>query len=131
VFFSAAAALINWRAFLAYSVAKRAVVHIVLIIAGAMLFGGQCPAGQRLWTLQPVWFASSYLSHRDVFEADGADSAGEEPPNTCNSAMKNLTCWHTARDAGIHRRRAKLLKRAAGECRCTTALLSQLWEFNR
>jgi hypothetical protein len=91
VFFSAAAALINWRAFLAYSVGMALLFTFVLMLAlaGAMLFGGtralqaNSAAFAVLWTLLPVWFASSYLSYRDVFEADGdASAAGGEPPKS-------------------------------------------------
>jgi hypothetical protein len=88
VFFSAAAALINWRAFLAYSVGMMLLFTLVLMLAlaGAMLFGGaralqaNSAAFAVLWTLLPVWFASSYLSYRDVFEAEHA--AGGEPPKS-------------------------------------------------
>lgn len=91
VFFSTAAALINWRAFLAYSIGMALLFAFVLMLAlaGAMLFGGtralqaNSAAFAVLWTLLPVWFASSYLSYRDVFEADGAASAaGGEPPKS-------------------------------------------------
>jgi hypothetical protein len=91
VFFSAAAALINWRAFLAYSVGMALLFTFVLMLAlaGAMLFGGaralqaNSAAFAVLWTLLPVWFASSYLSYRDVFDADGAGSAaGGQPPKS-------------------------------------------------
>jgi hypothetical protein len=91
VFFSAVATLINWRAFLAYSVGMALLFTVVLMLAlaGAMLFGGtralqaNSAAFAVLWTLLPVWFASSYLSYRDVFEADNVDSAaGGEPPKS-------------------------------------------------
>jgi hypothetical protein len=94
VFFSAAAALINWRAFLAYSVGMALLFTFVLMLAlaGAMLFGGthalqaNSAAFAVLWTLLPVWFASSYLSYRDVFDADSAGNAanvaGNEPPKS-------------------------------------------------
>ena len=88
VFFSAAAALINWRAFLAYSVGMALLFTFVLMLAlaGAMLFGGtralqaNSAAFAVFWTLLPVWFASSYLSYRDVFDAE--NSAGAEPPKS-------------------------------------------------
>jgi len=88
VFFSAAAALINWRAFLAYGAGITLLFAFVLMLAlgGAMLFGGSraLQANSALfavvWTLLPVWFASSYLSYRDVFEAD--DAAGAQPPKS-------------------------------------------------
>ena len=86
VFFSAAAAVINWRAFLAYGTGMVLLFSFVLLlaIAGAMLLGGpralqaNSAAFAVLWTLLPVWFASSYLSYRDVFEAENA-AAGEPP----------------------------------------------------
>jgi len=83
VFFSAAATLINWRALIAYGVAVMLLFAFVLMLAlgGAMLFGGG--PGQAnsalfavVWTLLPVWFASSYLSYRDVF---GAEEAAKSP----------------------------------------------------
>jgi hypothetical protein len=85
VFFSAAAALINWRAFLAYSVGMTVLFGMVLMLAlaGAVLLGGgrALEANAALfavvWTLLPVWFASSYLSYRDVFGTD--DTAGGDP----------------------------------------------------
>ena len=90
-FFSAAAALINWRAFLAYGAAVMLLFGFVLMLAlfGAMLFGGSgaLQANSALfsviWTLLPVWFASSYLSYRDVFSADhGEGGTFEEPPKS-------------------------------------------------
>jgi len=88
VFFSAAATLINWRAFVAYGAGMALLFGFVLLLAlaGAMLFGGgralQANAAlfAVVWTLLPVWFASSYLSYRDVFEAGAA--AGVEPPKS-------------------------------------------------
>jgi hypothetical protein len=88
VFFSAAAALINWRAFLAYGAGMALLFSFVLLLAlaAAMLLGGSralqanSAAFAVLWTLLPVWFASSYLSYRDVFEAENA--AGGEPPKS-------------------------------------------------
>lgn len=86
VFFSAAATLINWRAFLAYSAGMVLLFAFVLMLAlaGAMLVGGaralQANAAlfAVIWTLLPVWFASSYLSYRDVFDGENAAS-GEAP----------------------------------------------------
>jgi len=78
-FFSAAATLINWRAFLAYGLAVMLLFGFVLMLAlgGAMLLGGS-GAGQAnsalfsvVWTLLPVWFASSYVSYREVFSDHG------------------------------------------------------------
>jgi hypothetical protein len=87
VFFSAAAGLINWRAFIAYGVAVMALFGFVLLLAlgGAMLFGGSGAAQANsalfavVWTLLPVWFASSYLSYRDVF---GDENEAENPPKS-------------------------------------------------
>jgi hypothetical protein len=87
-FFSAAAAFINWRAFFAYGAGMALLFSFVLLLAlaAAMLLGGtralqaNSAAFAVLWTLLPVWFASSYLSYRDVFEAENA--AGGEPPKS-------------------------------------------------
>jgi hypothetical protein len=88
VFFSAAATLINWRAFLAYGAGMLLLFALVLMLAlfGAMLFGGggALPANSAMfavvWSMLPVWFAGSYLSYRDVFDAD--DGVGREPPKS-------------------------------------------------
>ncbi len=88
VFFSAAATIINWRAFLAYGAGMTLLFALVLMLAlaGAMLLGGPraLQANSALfavvWTLLPVWFASSYLSYRDVFEAD--EGSGVEAPKS-------------------------------------------------
>jgi hypothetical protein len=79
-FFSAAAAMINWRAFLVYGAAIMLLFGAVLMLAlgGALLLGGSgaLQANSALfsvvWTLLPVWFASSYLSYRDVLSEDNA-----------------------------------------------------------
>jgi len=76
VFFSTAAALFNWGALLAYAVAISLLFALVLFLAfgAALLAGGVGPAQANgallaaIWTLLPVWFASSYLSYRDVFD---------------------------------------------------------------
>ena len=86
VFYSAAAALINWRAFLVYAAGMTVLFAFVLMLAlaGAALFGGTraLQANSALfaviWTLLPIWFASSYLSYRDVFDDEQAPS-GEAP----------------------------------------------------
>lgn len=78
VFFSAAAALINWRAFLTYAAGMTLLFAgvLMLALAGVMLFGGARALHANsalfavIWTLLPVWFASSYLSYRDVFDAE-------------------------------------------------------------
>jgi NADH:ubiquinone oxidoreductase subunit 6 (subunit J) len=79
-FFSAAAAVINWRAFLVYGVAVMLLFGFVLMLAlgGAMLLGGSGAVQANsalfsvIWTLLPVWFASSYLSFREIFSEDNA-----------------------------------------------------------
>ena len=87
-FFSAAAALINWRAFLVYGAAVMLLFGFVLMLAlgGAMLLGGSGAVQANsalfsvIWTLLPVWFASSYLSYREVFSEDNAlDSVANSP----------------------------------------------------
>ncbi len=88
VFFSAVAALINWRAFLVYGVAMTLLFASVLILAlaGALMIGGTraLQANSALfavvWTLLPVWFASSYASYRDVFDAGDAAKSPTIPP---------------------------------------------------
>ena len=88
VFFSAAAALINWRAFLAYGAGMTLLFAflLMLVLAGATLFGGSrvLLANSALfavvWMLLPVWFASSYLGFRDVFDAEEAANVG--PPKS-------------------------------------------------
>jgi len=88
VFFSAAAAFINWRAFFAYGVGMVLVFALVLMLAlaGAVLFGGAGAAQANLamfavvWSMLPVWFAGSYLSYRDVFDAQ--EAAGKEDPKS-------------------------------------------------
>jgi hypothetical protein len=81
VFFSTAAALFNWGAFLAYGIALTVLFAFVLLLSfGAALIAGSAGPLQAnaallaaIWSLLPVWFASSYLSYRDVF------GAGREP----------------------------------------------------
>jgi hypothetical protein len=76
VFFSTVAALYNWGAFLAYGIAISLLFSLVLVLAfgAALLAGGAGPALANaallaaIWTLLPVWFASSFLSYRDVFD---------------------------------------------------------------
>jgi hypothetical protein len=75
-FFSAAAALINWRPFLVYGAGITLLFAFALMLAlgAAMLFAGPRAAQGNaalfavIWILLPIWFASSYLSYRDVFE---------------------------------------------------------------
>lgn len=88
VFFSTAAALINWRPFLLYGVAFMLLFMAVLMlaIAGAVMLGGyralQANAALLavVWTLLPVWFASSYASYRAVFESDNTDKSPTMQP---------------------------------------------------
>jgi hypothetical protein len=87
VFFSAAATLINWRALAAYGIAVMALFAFVLMLAlgGAMLFGGSAGEANSalfavVWTLLPVWFASSYLSYRDIFGIEEAAISPTIPP---------------------------------------------------
>ena len=86
-FFSVAAALINWRAFVVYGAAVMLLFGFVLLLAlgGAALFGGG--GGMRadpavfavVWAMLPVWFASSYLSYLDVF---GGENPADNPPKS-------------------------------------------------
>ena len=77
IFFSTTAAWINWRALLAYGVAMTLLFAFVLMLAlGAAIFfsGGGAASGNvaffaAIWTMLPIWFATSYLSYRDVFAA--------------------------------------------------------------
>jgi hypothetical protein len=87
-FFSAAAAFINWRAFLVYGITVMSLFGFVLMLAlgGAMLLGGSgaVQANSALfsvvWTLLPVWFASSYLSYREIFSEDDALESQPKSP---------------------------------------------------
>ena len=86
-FFSVAAALINWRAFLTYGFALMLLFGFVLMLAlgGVMLLGGSGAAQANsalfsvVWTLLPVWFASSFLSYREIFSEE---VPGEDPPKS-------------------------------------------------
>ena len=85
IFFSTAAALINWRALLAYAIAISLLFVFVLVLAlgAAILFSGPGAAQGNaafftsVWAILPIWFATSYLSYRDVFSAE--DEAGAMP----------------------------------------------------
>ena len=85
VFFSAVAGLINWRPFLVFAAAMTLLFALVMTLALAaalLLAGGRGQSANTaafavLWTLLPAWFASSYLSFRDVFDTG---EAGGEPP---------------------------------------------------
>jgi hypothetical protein len=76
LFFSAAACLMNWRAFLAYAAvtALATLVLPFLVLSGLMLFSGggmRVPAMSLMFPLLilllPTLFASFYVSYRDVF----------------------------------------------------------------
>lgn len=80
VFFSAAATLINWRAFLVFGVGFTVLFTLVLIVAlatsvwlaGPGVLRNGSPLFTAMWTLLPLWFGASYVSYRDVFEAGAA-----------------------------------------------------------
>lgn len=84
LFFSAAATLINWRAFLVFGLGFTGLFTLVLIVAlatsvwlaGPGVLRGGSPLFTAMWTLLPLWFGASYASYRDVFEA-GQESPGE------------------------------------------------------
>jgi hypothetical protein len=76
LFFSAAACLMNWRAFIAYGVVAALVTLALpfLLLSGLMLVsGGALPLPAMslvfplLIVLLPSLFASFYVSYRDVF----------------------------------------------------------------
>lgn len=77
VFFSAAATLINWRAFLVFGIGFTVLFTLVLIVAlassvwlaGPGVLRNGSPLFTAMWTLLPLWFGASYVSYRDVFEA--------------------------------------------------------------
>ena len=81
LFFSFAASLMNWRAFLAYgavALALTLVLPVALFTALALAAGGSAavPAAMLIFPLLvlllPVFFASFYASYRDVFGYDAA-----------------------------------------------------------
>lgn len=86
LFFSAAACLMNWRAFIAYG-AVTALITLALpflLLSGLMLMSGgalRIPVMSLVFPLLilllPTLFASFYVSYRDVFGA--RDSAGSAP----------------------------------------------------
>lgn len=92
IFFSAAATLLNWRAFLVFGVAFSVLFTLVLMLAigtALLLAGPKALQGNTalfavMWTLLPIGFAASFISHRDVFgEAPGPAAAappGDGPP---------------------------------------------------
>ena len=82
--------MINWRAFLAYGVAFMLlfIAVLMLAIASSILLAGigvpQANAALMavVWTLMPVWFASSYASYRGVFGDDGPGGFGPGKSST-------------------------------------------------
>ena len=81
LFFSFAAAMMNWRAFLAYGAVTAAVTLLVpflllsaltLATAGGLSFPAATLVFPLLIVLLPTLFASFYASYRDVFGYDPA-----------------------------------------------------------
>jgi len=81
LFFSFAASLMNWRAFLAYGAVAAAltlVLPLVLVTTLSLVAGGSqaLPVAALVFPLLvlllPVFFASFYASYRDVFGYDAA-----------------------------------------------------------
>ncbi|HZE59534.1 MAG TPA: BPSS1780 family membrane protein [Burkholderiales bacterium] len=80
LFFSFAASMMNWRAFLGYGAVTALVTLVIpfLALAALALFaeGGQLPAAgfvlPIMILLLPTLFASFYVSYRDVFGYDAA-----------------------------------------------------------
>jgi len=79
LFFSVAASLMNWRAFLAYGALMGVVTALVplLVVSGFMLAGATVPPAALVifalvLFLLPTLFASFYASYRDVFGYDPA-----------------------------------------------------------
>jgi hypothetical protein len=81
LFFSAAACLMNWRAFIAYAaVAAFVMLAVPLLVLSAVLLltggGVQMPVMSLVFPLLilllPTLFASFYVSYRDVFGAERA-----------------------------------------------------------
>jgi hypothetical protein len=81
LFFSFAASLMNWRAFLAYGAVTAVVTLVIpfvvltaltLVAAGALRFPVASLIFPLLLVLLPTLFASFYASYRDVFGYDAA-----------------------------------------------------------
>ena len=81
LFFSFAAAMMNWRAFLAYGAVTAAVTLLIpfvllsaltLATAGGLSFPAATLVFPLLIVLLPTLFASFYASYRDVFGYDAA-----------------------------------------------------------
>jgi hypothetical protein len=80
LFFSLAAFLMNWRAFLAYAAVTALVVLVLpflavtvlmLVSGGALRGSGAALVFPLVVLLLPTLFASFYASYRDVFGAEG------------------------------------------------------------
>jgi hypothetical protein len=79
LFFSFAASLMNWRAFLAYGAVTAVVTLVVpfaaltlLTLSGALRFPPAALVFPLILVLLPTLFASFYASYRDVFGYDAA-----------------------------------------------------------
>jgi hypothetical protein len=80
LFFSFAASLMNWRAFLAYGAVAACLTLVLPLVAFTALSvaagGAMLPAAALVFPLLllllPVFFASFYASYRDVFGYDAA-----------------------------------------------------------
>ena len=76
LFFSFAAFLMNWRAFLAYGavtlVATFTLSGLMLLAAAALRVPPMALVSPVLILLLPILFASFYASYRDVFAVEGA-----------------------------------------------------------
>src|SRR5438093_59035 len=79
LFFSLAASMMNWRAFLAYGAVMAVVTVLVpfLIVSAFALAGAAAPPAAALIfplaiVMLPTLFASFYASYRDVFGYDAA-----------------------------------------------------------
>jgi hypothetical protein len=89
IFFSAAATLLNWRAFLVFGLALSVLFTLVLMLAlgtALLLSGPRAMEGNAAlfavtWTLLPIGFAASYISHRDVFGEAPGPVSGTPPAN--------------------------------------------------
>jgi len=84
LFFSFAASMMNWRAFLAYGAVMSVVTLLVpfLIVSAFALAGALAPPAAALIfplaiVLLPTLFASFYASYRDVFGYDPRHEASE------------------------------------------------------
>jgi hypothetical protein len=79
LFFSFAASIMNWRAFLAYGAVTAVITLVIpfaaltlLTLAGALSFPAATLVFPLLLVVLPTLFASFYASYRDVFGYDAA-----------------------------------------------------------